>query len=77
MVKKSCPECFSQKQYCEECSFFNEEEEIAKCSNFKNCGNSWTEDYDNAYRFCSQKCKDFYTKNSFLFALANRKNKND
>ena len=28
MIKKSCPECFSQKQYCEE-----------KCKNFytKNC----------------------------------------
>ena len=23
MIKKSCPECFSQKQYCEECSLYN------------------------------------------------------
>ena len=28
MIKKSCPECFSQKQYCEECSFFNEKNKM-------------------------------------------------
>ena len=35
-------------------------ENIIKCSNFKNCGNSWTEDYDNAYQFCSKECKKYY-----------------
>ena len=47
-------------------------EKIEKCSNFVNCGNSWKEDYDNAYQFCSQECKDYYNSKELKISIIDK-----